>query len=96
MKKLNPDYVLGMGSYASIATILAAKVMGIPTAIHEQNVKPGRTNKVLMYLADKIFLSFEETKQFLTDKINDSNDIVVSGCPVQEKVLKAKKIKRKR
>jgi UDP-N-acetylglucosamine--N-acetylmuramyl-(pentapeptide) pyrophosphoryl-undecaprenol N-acetylglucosamine transferase len=94
MRKIQPDYVLGMGSYASIATVFAAKIMGINTAIHEQNVKPGRTNKILMHFADKIFLSFEETKQFLADKINEKNEIIVSGCPVEQKVLDAQEIKR--
>ncbi|MCP4356112.1 MAG: undecaprenyldiphospho-muramoylpentapeptide beta-N-acetylglucosaminyltransferase [Proteobacteria bacterium] len=94
MRKIKPDYVLGMGSYASIAAIIAAKLMGIKTAIHEQNVKPGRTNKVLMRIADKIFLSFEETKQFLTGRINAKNEIVVAGCPVEGKVMKAMKTRR--
>lgn len=94
MRKIKPDYVLGMGSYASIATVFAAKLMGINTAIHEQNVKPGRTNKILMRFAGKIFLSFEETKQFLADRINEKNEIVVSGCPVEQKVLDAQTLER--
>jgi UDP-N-acetylglucosamine--N-acetylmuramyl-(pentapeptide) pyrophosphoryl-undecaprenol N-acetylglucosamine transferase len=94
MRNLKPDYVLGMGSYASIATVLAAKLMGLRTAIHEQNVKPGRTNKILMHFSDTIFLSFEETKQFLNDRINEKNDIIVSGCPVENKVLEAENLER--
>ncbi len=94
MRKIQPDFVLGMGSYASIATVFAARIMGLHTAIHEQNVKPGRTNKILMHFADKIFLSFEETKQFLADKINEKNEIIVAGCPVEQKVLDAQSIKR--
>jgi len=94
MRKIQPDFVLGMGSYASIATVFAARIMGINCAIHEQNVKPGRTNKILMHFADKIFLSFEETKQFLGDKINAKNEIIVAGCPVEQKVLDAQNIER--
>lgn len=95
LRKSRPNYVLGMGSYASVAAVIAAKLLGIKTAIHEQNVKPGRTNSFLMYLADKVFLSFEETKQFLNPETSEKSELVVSGCPVQEKVIKAKKAKRK-
>lgn len=94
MRKSRPDYVLGMGSYASVATVFAAKLMGIKTAIHEQNVKPGKTNRFLMHIADKIFLSFEESKQFLSNKINEKNEIIVTGQPVEQKVLDALKLKR--
>ena len=94
MRKNRPDYVLGMGGYASIATVFAAKLIGIDTALHEQNVRPGKTNRLLIRFADKIFLSFEETKQFLSNKINKKNDIVVAGCPVEQKIIDAKKLKR--
>jgi UDP-N-acetylglucosamine--N-acetylmuramyl-(pentapeptide) pyrophosphoryl-undecaprenol N-acetylglucosamine transferase len=94
IRKIAPSYILGMGSYASIPPVIAGKLMGIKTAVHEQNVKPGLTNRVLMRLADKIFLSFDETKQFLSDKINAKEEIIVNGCPVEQKVLDAQTIKR--
>lgn len=94
INNIKPNYVLGMGGYASIATLIAAKFLGLKTAIHEQNVKPGRTNKLLAHFADSIFLSFEEARQFMNSRILDRKEVVVTGCPVEDKFLETSKLKR--
>lgn len=53
-----PDIVIGVGGYASGPAVLAARFMGLPTAIAEQNAIPGETNRVLGKFADRIFVSF--------------------------------------
>lgn len=94
MRNIKPDYVLGMGGYASIATLIAAKLMGLKTAIHDQNVKPGKTNRLLSHFADTIFLSFEEARQFTNPRVLDKKEVVITGCPVEEKFIKAKDLTR--
>lgn len=56
-----PDVVVGFGGYVSFPVIFAAGLLGIPAIVHEQNVVPGRANKVLFKFVKKIALSFEET-----------------------------------
>ncbi|KAF5062577.1 UDP-N-acetylglucosamine--N-acetylmuramyl-(pentapeptide) pyrophosphoryl-undecaprenol N-acetylglucosamine transferase [anaerobic digester metagenome] len=41
LRSFRPDAVLGLGGYAGFSCTLAASLMGIPTAIHEQNSVPG-------------------------------------------------------
>src|SRR5215472_649407 len=43
--------VLGVGGYASLPALLAAKLSGIPTMIQEQNSVPGLANRVAGRLA---------------------------------------------
>lgn len=62
IKEFKPQVVLGVGGYASGPTVLAAHLMGIPTAIAEQNASPGMANAILGRFANRIFVSFEETK----------------------------------
>lgn len=50
IREFAPDVVVGVGGYASAATLDAASSMGIPTLIQEQNSYAGVTNK---HLADK-------------------------------------------
>ena len=57
MKTFKPDYVIGFGGYVSFPVIMAAKKYKIKTAIHEQNMIPGKTNKVLSKFADITFVS---------------------------------------
>ena len=55
-----------------------ARLMGIPTAICEQNSIPGLTNKILGRFARKVFLAFEESRRFFKPK-----KVVLSGNPVR-------------
>ncbi|MBL6928005.1 MAG: undecaprenyldiphospho-muramoylpentapeptide beta-N-acetylglucosaminyltransferase [Rhodospirillales bacterium] len=61
LKSIAPDAVVGFGGYASVPTMLAARMAGIKTAIHEQNAILGRANRMLASKAAAIATSFEET-----------------------------------
>ena len=47
IRKVKPELVIGFGGYAGFAGVLAARIAGKPTAIHEQNSYPGMTNRLL-------------------------------------------------
>lgn len=74
-----PDIVIGTGGYVSGPVVMIASLMGIKTAIHEQNVFPGITNKLLGKHANNIFLGFDEAKKYF----NDSNNPIFVGNPVR-------------
>lgn len=58
LQELKPNVVLGMGGYASGPGAIAAKLLGIPLVIHEQNARPGTTNKWLSKVANKVLTGF--------------------------------------
>jgi UDP-N-acetylglucosamine--N-acetylmuramyl-(pentapeptide) pyrophosphoryl-undecaprenol N-acetylglucosamine transferase len=64
LKRLNPQVVLGMGGHSSGPVGVAAWLLGIPLALHEQNAIPGATNRWLARMAQKIFVSFPAEKDF--------------------------------
>jgi UDP-N-acetylglucosamine--N-acetylmuramyl-(pentapeptide) pyrophosphoryl-undecaprenol N-acetylglucosamine transferase len=64
LREFSPAVVVGVGGYASGPAVLAARLMGIPTAIAEQNAFPGLTNRILGRLADRIFVSFEGSERW--------------------------------
>ncbi len=84
VKRFAPDVVIGVGGYASGPVVLAARLMGVPTAICEQNSIPGLTNKILGKLVRAVFLAFEESQRFFKAK-----KIVMSGNPVRRGLLDA-------
>ncbi len=57
-KSLRPDLVLGMGGYVAGPGGIAARLMGIPLVIHEQNARPGTTNKWLAKFATRVMTAF--------------------------------------
>lgn len=84
LRRFKPDAVLGFGGYAGFAPGLAASLLRIPTAIHEQNSLPGMTNRVLGKRADRIFLSFPDEFNLF-----DKKKVRVYGNPVRSKILKS-------
>jgi len=79
LKSFKPDLVVGTGGYASYPTIHAAAAKGIPTAVHESNMIPGLTTRMLEGSADRIMVGFEECRQHY----KNPDKIVVTGTPVR-------------
>jgi UDP-N-acetylglucosamine--N-acetylmuramyl-(pentapeptide) pyrophosphoryl-undecaprenol N-acetylglucosamine transferase len=76
--RFNPDVVVGVGGYASVPVLLAAKTMGIPYLIHEQNAWPGLANRLLGRWAKRVCLSFSEA-----DRAFHRSATVLTGNPVR-------------
>lgn len=76
LKQVKPDKVLGFGGYGSFAFVLAARALNIPVMIHEQNVVPGKANRLLAWLVPKVAISFSKTKNYLP-----TLKVVLTGCP---------------
>lgn len=76
-----PSVVIGFGGYASGPGGLAAKSMGLPLIIHEQNAVLGLTNRYLAKLATKTLLAFP-----LIDAEQSVYEVV--GNPVRADIAK--------
>lgn len=83
LREFQPQMVLGVGGYASGPGVLAAALLGIKRAIHEQNVIPGMTNRILKNFSQRIFVSFEETKRYFPEK-----KTVLTGNPVRKEIAR--------
>lgn len=57
-KRLKPRLVVGFGGFASGPGGLAAKILGIPLVIHEQNAIAGTTNRWLSKVANQNLSAF--------------------------------------
>jgi UDP-N-acetylglucosamine--N-acetylmuramyl-(pentapeptide) pyrophosphoryl-undecaprenol N-acetylglucosamine transferase len=84
LRRFKPEVVLGVGGYASGPMVLAAALLGYPTAIQEQNSVPGITNRVLGRLVRAVFIAFEDAARFFP-----SRKIARLGNPVRQKIVTA-------
>ena len=82
LKKFKPDVVLGVGGYASLPMVLAARGMQIPRFIHEQNAIPGQTNRLLARFASKVFITLEESIRYFP-----SATTMLTGNPLRRQIL---------
>ena len=84
LKRANPKVVIGFGGYPTYPPLAAARLLGLPTAIHEQNAVLGRANRLLAKGVTAIATSFEKTK-FLEGKAAAKS--VLTGNPVRQAVV---------
>ncbi len=90
LRSFGPDVVIGVGGYASGPAVLAARFMGVPTAIAEQNAIPGETNKILGRFVDRIFVSFSETTRWFRPE-----RVRVTGNPIRVSIAGAHRREKK-
>ena len=63
-QKFKPQVVLGMGGFTSTAPILAGRMRGISTLIHESNAVPGKANRLASKVVRAVLLGFKECAAF--------------------------------
>jgi UDP-N-acetylglucosamine--N-acetylmuramyl-(pentapeptide) pyrophosphoryl-undecaprenol N-acetylglucosamine transferase len=61
LRRLGADVVVGMGGYVSLPACLAARSLGTPIVLHEQNIVFGLANRVCKPLASAVAVSFRES-----------------------------------
>ena len=83
---VRPAAVVGFGGYPSFPPLLAARMRGIPTALHEQNAVLGRTNRMLAARVDVIATSFDRVKLLDGDLAKKAR---FTGNPVRRTVIDA-------
>lgn len=75
LRGFKPDLTICTGGYVSGPVGLAAAMLGIPLAIHDSNVLPGITLRVLSRAASLVMLGFEDA----TRKVGGSAQAVVGN-----------------
>ncbi|MTW22002.1 undecaprenyldiphospho-muramoylpentapeptide beta-N-acetylglucosaminyltransferase [Allochromatium palmeri] len=80
LRRRRPTVVLGMGGFVSGPGGLAARALGLPLVIHEQNFVPGMTNQWLARVATRVFEAFPGS-------FPPARGAVVTGNPVRQSIL---------
>ena len=86
---LSPDVIFSKGGYGSLPGVIAGKILFVPIFLHESDIVPGFSNKILGELAVEIFVSFPRTEHFPIKKI------LVVGNPTRKTLLGGSKEKAK-
>ncbi|MBM3489665.1 MAG: undecaprenyldiphospho-muramoylpentapeptide beta-N-acetylglucosaminyltransferase [Alphaproteobacteria bacterium] len=75
--------VIGFGGYPAIPAVLAGGLLGLPTALHEQNAVLGRSNRFLAGRVQAIGLGFPHTARLPASL---QAKVVVTGNPLGSRV----------
>ncbi len=87
MKEFKPDVVVGVGGYVTFPVMMAARKLGIKTFIHEQNSIPGKSNRLLGKIVDKIGVSFSDTINYFNPQ-----KCILTGNPSAENAVDIKAV----
>jgi UDP-N-acetylglucosamine--N-acetylmuramyl-(pentapeptide) pyrophosphoryl-undecaprenol N-acetylglucosamine transferase len=78
------DLLLGTGGYSSGPAAVAARSLGVPVVLQEQNAVPGLTNRLLGRFARTVFIAFEPAARYFP-----AGRAVLAGNPVREEAIGA-------
>jgi UDP-N-acetylglucosamine--N-acetylmuramyl-(pentapeptide) pyrophosphoryl-undecaprenol N-acetylglucosamine transferase len=84
LRRLRPRLVVGVGGYASVAGVVAARLTRVPVVLLEQNAIPGAANRALGRFARRICVGFAEAAAYFP-----AGRAVYTGNPVRPAVLAA-------
>ncbi len=76
IRRFQPDIVIGTGGYVAGPVVLASKMGRRPIVIHEQNAIPGRTNRILASWANRVCISFEDSRKHFKNR-----RVILTGNP---------------
>lgn len=86
--KRKPQVVFSKGGFVSVPVVIAAKLRGVPTVIHESDVTPGLANKISIPFSKKVLATFPETIQYLPEKKRE-----YVGAVIRDELFKGSKEK---
>ena len=83
LARMRPDVLLTTGGYVTGPVGLAASWLHIPLVVHEQNVWPGLTNRLLARRAQVVLTTYADTARHLAG----GAAVRVTGYPVRASVV---------
>jgi UDP-N-acetylglucosamine--N-acetylmuramyl-(pentapeptide) pyrophosphoryl-undecaprenol N-acetylglucosamine transferase len=86
MRRLKPAAVIGFGGYPTLPPLLAARLLGIPTLVHEANAVMGRANR---FLSGKVSAIATSLPGVLDRDPVLSGKTTTTGTPMRPAILAA-------
>lgn len=80
-----PVCVVGMGGYVTGPGGVAARILGIPLVVHEQNAVAGLTNKLLARIASRVLEAFPGTFAQVSSGV--VKKVMLTGNPVRSDIV---------
>ncbi len=83
LREIRPGIVIGSGGYASLAPLVTASLLSIPTMLLEQNTVAGIANRILGHVVKSVCITYQDSMAYFPrEKIH------LTGNPVRERIMK--------
>ena len=81
--RFEPDVIVGLGGFGCVFPALSGMLRGTPIVLLEQNVLPGRANRLLSRWARTIECQWEESARYF----KEGRPVRFSGNPVRDEIF---------
>lgn len=81
IRDFKPDVLVGVGGYGTVPPVIAARTMGLPYVLLEQNVRPGKANRFLAPGAARIYVQWEAARSGFP---GCGKKVVAAGSPLRK------------
>lgn len=92
LQKMKPSCVVSAGSYNAVPLLWAARVLGIPFVVHQQDLRPGLANRLTWKGAATVTVAFQEAAKRFASHPN----VVCIGNPVRKTLFAGSKERAQR
>ncbi|MDQ6644685.1 MAG: undecaprenyldiphospho-muramoylpentapeptide beta-N-acetylglucosaminyltransferase [Chloroflexota bacterium] len=100
VRKFAPDVVFTSGGYVAVPAGLAARLNGVPLLMHQQDVPPNLSNRLIAPLATRISVAFEDSVRYFVgsgdalgrDTSGFSGKTLWLGNPVRQEMLDIRQV----
>ena len=87
IRKFRPDVVFTSGGYVAVPAGLAARLNGVPLLMHQQDVPPNLSNRLIAPLATRISVAFADSLSYFP-----ARKTLQLGNPVRQEILDMRKV----
>ncbi len=87
VRNFRPDVAFTSGGYVAVPAGLAARLNGVPLVMHQQDVPPNLSNKLIAPLATRISVAFADSLHYFP-----ARKTLLLGNPVRQAILDVRQV----
>ena len=83
IREFKPDVLVGVGGYGTVPPAIAARTLGVPYVLLEQNIRPGKANRFLAPGAARLYVQWAEARSAFP---GCGRKTLVTGSPIRRQL----------
>jgi UDP-N-acetylglucosamine--N-acetylmuramyl-(pentapeptide) pyrophosphoryl-undecaprenol N-acetylglucosamine transferase len=83
VRRFRPDAIFSTGGYVCVPTVVAGRMLRVPSLTHEQTALVGLANRIASRYASRVAVSFPSSARYFP-----ASKVIVTGNPVRPGILK--------
>ena len=82
VRRYKPDVIFSTGGYVCVPTVVAGRLLGVPSLTHEQTALVGLANRIAGRFATRVAVSFPQSARYFRE-----GKVLVTGNPIRPSIL---------